>query len=145
MSYYTDLVTLKNYMPSEKLQQLTDDNNTDRIDVEKVNYAIKQASDFIDMHLQGRCAIPLNPVTDSVRDMCTKLTVYYLYRRGLAETLPESIKIDYKEVTDHLRQIQRGEINMMPEVQNPMFFASGSDTGIAVLDEVTNDWKGYVI
>ena len=151
MAAYTDLTTLKNYLPAETIQQLTDDNNVDQIDVEKVNYAIKQASDYIDMHCSGRYALPLTPITDSLRDICTKLTAYYLYRRTLSLTLPETIKVDYREACNSLQAIQQGRINLMPEVQNPEFFAS-SDSQYDVnnvvasnLNVATNGWNNYYI
>ena len=151
MAAYTDLVTLKNYLPAETLLQLTDDNNTDQVDLEKVNYAIKQASDFIDMYLQGRYPLPLTPITDSVRDMCTKLAVYFLYRRTLALTLPEPIKIDYKEAIETLKAVQSGRIALMPETQNPEFFVSGNDQNdtndivSSSLNVATGNWQGYFI
>jgi phage gp36-like protein len=146
MAYYTALEDLKNYAPATVLQQLTDDNHTNKIDVEKINYAIKQASDYIDMHMQGRYTTPLSPVTDMVRDMATKLTIYFLYRRSLILTLPDVVKSDYKEVLEHLKEIQRGVINIMPETQNPeAFVAASSSSNTASISTITNDWQGYFI
>ena len=149
--YYSDLTTLKNYLPRETLQQLTDDNGTDQIDPEKINFALRQSTDFIDMYLQGRYALPLKPVTDGIRDLCTKLAVYFLYRRTLALTLPEPIKIDYKESISTLEKIQSGKITLMPEAQNPEFYASSDDQHdvnnivASALNTSTNNWANYYI
>lgn len=144
---YTTITNLKNYLPEEEIIKLTDDHQTGDIDMEKVNFAITQAGDIIDMYCQGRYPTPLIPVTPIVSDMCTKLAVYFLYKRSLALTLPEVIKIDYKEAMAHLQMVQRGEVALMPETQNPEWFLSGGQGSdyMADLNKVTNNWQNYFI
>lgn len=154
MAQYTDEVTLKNFLPHFILQQMTDDNDTDEIDHEKLDYAIEQASNVIDSYLRGRYALPLTTVPAEIVDLCTKLSAYYLFKRSLPETIPEALKTDYRECISMLRDIQKGISSPFIVADNPTWFVSNKhnptsvsipDRSIPVTNAATNNWQSYLI
>lgn len=154
MALYTDLVSLKNYLPGTVLLQLTDDNDTDQIDTEKINFAIQQASDLIDSYLQGRFTLPLDTVPAMISDICTKLTGFYLYKRVLPETLPDVLVDDYKFSMGILRDIQKGRISPFPVSKNPVWMVSNKanpsaatipDRSVTNLATATNNWNKFLV
>lgn len=143
---YCTLVDLKNYTSRDILQQLTDDNNNDEIDQEKVDFAIGQASDLIDGYINGRYTLPLTTVPAMILDVAVKLSIYFLYKRSLTLTLPDPIKDDYDEGMHILRDVQRGRCNPFPVAQNPMWFLSNKASGSqSVVQTATNDWNDYLV
>lgn len=128
MAYYSDLVNLKNFIPSIVIQQLTDDNDVDRIDVDKMNFALRQATDVIDGYLRGRYTVPLTTVPSLISDLCTKLAVYFLIQRSLIITMPDSVKDQYTTCIDLLKEMQRGRVNAFEAVSEPAFFKTNKET-----------------
>ena len=154
MALYTDLVSLKNYLPATVLLQLTDDNSTDQIDTEKINFAITQASNLIDSYLQGRFTLPLASVPMMISDIATKLTGYYLYKRVLPETLPDTLIDDYKFSMGILRDIQKGRISPFPVADNPVWMVSNKanpsassipDRSVTPMAQATSNWGKYLV
>lgn len=154
MALYTDLVSLKNYLPATVLLQLTDDSNADQIDNEKINFSIQQASDLIDSYLQGRFTLPLTIVPAMISDICVKLTGYYLYKRVLPETLPETLIDDYKFSMGILRDIQKGRISPFPVAANPVWMVSNKsnpsaasipDRSVTPMATATGNWGKYLV
>jgi phage gp36-like protein len=121
---YCSLTDLKNYLPEATIIQLTDDADTGDVDLDKTNDAIRRADDFIDAHLQGRYPLPLTSVPVYIRDVSTKLAIYFLYKRSLAITLPDVIKEDYDYCVGVLQKIQMGKVNPFQSGQEPVFFNS---------------------
>jgi phage gp36-like protein len=119
---YCDVVDLKNYLPEATIIQLTDDSDTGDIDFDKTTDAIRRADDFVDAHLMGRYTLPLTTVPYYIRDLSTKLAIYFLYKRSLLVTLPDPIKEDYDYCISVLQQIQKGKINPFQATQEPVFF-----------------------
>jgi phage gp36-like protein len=164
---YCSEVDLKNYLPSVYIQQLTDDNFQDHIDHEKAADCIRRAGDFIDGYLQGRYPVPaIDPTTGSVpnliRDLCTRIGIYYLFLRGLTQTVPEALKVDYDMCIRTLVGMQQGKINAFTKGSEPGFFATNKTsasrqfTTTPVLPPVTpsmtlptltgqNNWAQYPI
>lgn len=141
-STQTDLV---NYFPAEQLKQLTDDDDTDEIQTEKVNDAIRRADNFIDGHLQGRYTLPLATVPPMIRDMSTRLAVYFLFNRALVLTMPEPVKDDYKLVKSTLEQVQRGKVNPFPNTSDePTFFTTNKTASDAVFTSSTQPAQGQI-
>ena len=154
MALYTDLVSMKNYLPATVLLQVSDDSQTDQIDTEKINFAITQASDLIDSYLQGRYTLPLATVPAMISDICTKLTGYYLYKRVLPETLPDVLVDDYKFSMGILRDIQKGRISPFPVSANPVWMVSNKanpsaptipDRSYTPMAQATSNWGKYLV
>ena len=75
---YCDLTDLKNYIPADVIKQLTDDGDTDEIDIEKVSLAISEADDLIDGYLRGRYPVPIQGTPPSlITDVSIKLSTYF--------------------------------------------------------------------
>lgn len=120
---------MKNYLPANYIQQLTDDNSEDNIDNEKINDVIRRASNFVDGYMRGRYPVPvIDPTTgltpDLIRDVSTRIAIYYLFLRGLTQTVPEALKVDYDMCIKTLIGMQQGKINMFTQQAEPMFFES---------------------
>jgi len=145
---YSSATDLKNYIPESMLVQLTDDNDVDDIDNEKLVDAIRRADDYIDGHLRGRYPLPLTTVPGLIRDISTKLGAYFLFKRSLLVTLPEPVKEDYEYCTDTLTKIQKGKISPFGASEEPVFFSSNKTPNDRLF--VTNvtaqgqmDWGKY--
>jgi phage gp36-like protein len=136
---------LVNTLPESQLIELTDDNDTGSVDTEKINEAIRKADDFIDGHIRGRYSLPLSTVPALIRDISIKMSVYYLFRRSLLLTLPESIKDDYKYCLDMLMKIQSGKVNPFESGSEPAFFGTNKATSDNQMNEITDDWGAYLV
>jgi phage gp36-like protein len=127
--YYSDINTVKNYLPAVIVQQLTDDNDIDQIDVEKLNYALQQATDVIDGYLRGRYPVPLTGVIPFlITDLCTKLAVYFLIQRSLIITMPDPVKDQYTNSISMLKEMQRGKVNAFEAGDEPVFFKTNKSS-----------------
>ena len=80
---YCTTVDVKNFIPASVIQQLSDDNDSDEIDAEKVTFCTQQADDLIDSYLRGRYPVPLVTVPSMIRDLSVRATVYFLSSRFL--------------------------------------------------------------
>ena len=126
---YSTVTDIKNALPATVVQQLSDDNDTDQIDPEKVNYCIAQADDLLDGYLRGRYTVPLATVPNMIRDLSVRLTIYFLFKRSLYSVLPDAIKDDYTYVTKVMIGIQQGKINPFEATDEPSFFATNKTQG----------------
>ena len=160
---YCTVTDLKNTLPESQLIQLTDDNDTGKIDDEKLNEAIRKADDFIDGHIRGRYDLPLTTVPSMVRDLSIRLATWFLFRRSFSLTLPDPLKEDYKDCVELLMKIQKGQVSPFPNPpsQEPTFFlsnnrpsilggiTSGSDSTIASgapqSGGAGTPWSGFLI
>lgn len=144
MSAYSAAADINNWIPAEVVRQLTDDNDTGNTDVEKLNDCIRRAGAYIDSWLIGRYDVPVPaPIPDMINDISTKLTIYYLYKRSLALTIPDPIADDYKTACRTLVDIQRGRVNPFPVAENPVIFRSNK-TGIDMATAtMTSNWQRY--
>ena len=121
---YCSTVDVKNFIPASVVQQLSDDNDTDAIDAEKVTFCTSQADDLIDGYLRGRYPVPLVTVPTMIRDLSVRLTVYFLFKRSLYHVLPDPIKEDYSYIIKTLIGMQQGKINAFPAANEPTFFGT---------------------
>ena len=144
MAYCTreDLI---NTLPESQLIELTDDNDTGGVDTEKLNEAIRKSDDFIDGHIRGRYDLPLVTVPALIRDISIKMAVYFLFRRSLLLTLPESIKEDYKYCLDTLLKIQSGKVSPFESSAEPAFFGTNKATSDNQMNSITTDWSTYLV
>jgi phage gp36-like protein len=147
MAAYCTLIDLKNYLPETVLLQLSDDPDVDTISQEKIDFAVKQASDLIDSYLRGRYSLPLTvAVPDLIVDICVKLSTYFLFKRSLILTLPEPVHEDYKYSMTVLRDIQLGRVSPFEVSQNPVWFRSNKSRGSpSVVTTATNNWNDYLV
>lgn len=135
----TDLI---NAIPKAILQQLSDDQDTDEVDLDKINYAIARAQDLIDGYMRGRYEVPLTVVPDLIRDIAVKLSIYYLFKRSLALTLPDPIKEDYDYCMKSLGDMQKGRLSPFPVADNPTWIMSNKRAGIdyPMTQTITRNW-----
>jgi len=151
MAAYSDKVSIKNYIPAIVVQQLTDDADTDSIDDEKLNFALRQATDVIDGYLRGRYPVPLTgAIPTLIADLCTKLAVYFLIQRSLIITMPDPVKDQYDNSIAILKEMQKGKINAFEKADEPVFFATNKTdedkifTSNPILIK-QNNWSAYQI
>ena len=147
---YSTVTDLKNYVPESQLIQLTDDNDVDSIDAEKLNDAIRRADDYINGHIRGRYPLPLTIVPAMIRDLSTRLSAYFLFKRSLLLTMPETVKEDYKDCLYVLTQVQKGKVNPFEIGNEPVFFETNkvpSDRIFTTTPTVAGqmDWGKYPI
>lgn len=119
---YSTLEDLKTYMPNNHLVQLTDDENVNEIDTEVVDDAIARADNLIDSYLRGRYPVPIadsEDVPQEIKDISTKVAAYNLYRKNMQLTLPEPVKIEYKQAIDLLKMIQSGKVSPFAANEEP--------------------------
>ncbi len=130
-------------MPAQVIEQLTDDDVIGEINTEIVNEAIAAAQETIDGFVRGRYPADMDDddVPEQITDICTKLTAYNLYRRTLAETLPEPIRIDYKYCMSQLKLIQEGKINPWPVASEPVIFKTNKTSSDRIYTSTV--WAGY--
>jgi phage gp36-like protein len=124
---YSTVTDLKNYLPESVLLQLTDDSNTDDIDSEKIDDCIRRADDLIDGYMRGRYTVPITgTVPVLIKDISTKLAVYFLHKRSLMLTLPDPIKDDYDYCMQQLSNIQKGRLSPFDVQTNPVWVVSNT-------------------
>jgi len=153
---YCTTVDIKNFIPASVVQQLSDDNDADQIDAEKVTFCTQQADDLIDSYLRGRYTVPLVTVPSMIRDLSVRATVYFLFKRSLYTVLPDPIKDDFNYIIKTLEGMQQGKINAFPVGNEPVFFGTNKVDSDRVFTskEVTagafngtgqNSWSAYPI
>ena len=147
MSYST-LTDIQNYLPSEYVRQLSDDADTDEIDIEKVSDCIRRADDLIDGYMRGRYPVPIvGTVPTLISDISCKLAIYFLFKRSLIQKMPESIKSDYDEAMASLKEVQKGRISPFDVAENPVWFASNKNPPASVpqTNVITDNWNQYFV
>jgi phage gp36-like protein len=134
---------MKNYVPAEQLQQCSDDDDVDTISQEKIDDCIRRADDLIDSYLRGRYSVPLSVVPELIKDLSVKLAVYFLFKRSLLLTLPDSIKDDYSDANSVLNKIQSGKITPFESTEEPAFFGTNKVDTDNVTATLTSSWEAY--
>jgi len=130
---YSTVTDLKNYLPAARLLQLTDDSDTDDIDLEKITDCIRRADDLIDGYCRGRFTVPIvGTIPVLIQDLSTKLAIYFLFKRALIETMPSAITDDYAYCMEQLTAIQKGRLSPFEVSSNPGWFkGSKSESDMA--------------
>lgn len=118
---YTDLKTINEAMPLITLIQLTDDNDTGEVDTSIINYAIEKAQATVDAYNNGRypIEIPDGDVPIFIKGIATDIAIWFLYKRKLILTIPESLQRCYDEALKFLQKGQEGKISPFPEANSP--------------------------
>jgi len=110
---YIDLSVLSKYIDSEELIRLTDDTNSGIIDENKIDIAIKNASNELESYLRDVFIEPLpEPLPGELENILADITIYNLYKRRMQLNMPESIINIYKDAIDKLKKIREGIITI---------------------------------
>jgi len=100
---YCTQADIQDQLPLNDLIALTDDDGFGEVNSVVIERAISSASATIDSLCQGRFPLPLNPVTDKVRDSCVDLAIYNLLARRAVDELP---KFRVERKADALRYLE---------------------------------------
>ncbi len=105
---YSSIDDLKKRLPESKLVNLTDDTGDGVINEQVVERAIADADAEINIYLQERYTIPLDPVPDFIKNCSIGITIYKLYQRRPDMGTPEKIVEEYKNIVSALTKIAQG-------------------------------------
>lgn len=83
----------------------------ERIDQDKVDLALTNASSLIDSYLNRRFITPLPSAPDSVVDACCRIARYALAQTGQSQPT-EQMRLDRKDAVDWLTHIARGTVTL---------------------------------
>lgn len=109
MAYIT-LQDMQSRRPDETIIQLTDDKNTGSVDQDKVDVAIADADDEINLFINSQYTVPLTaPVPSKIKAISCDIAIYNLYKnRGPSE----KIRTQYKDARRILEQIAARKITL---------------------------------
>ena len=140
---YCSLEDLKKYLPSQVIEELTDDDGLGEIQEEIVDQAIADAQVIIDGYCRGRYPDTMTDadVPAMITGIAVKMTAYNLYSRRLDLTKPETITKDYQFSLSTLTKIQAGKINPWPVASNPTVFITNKDDDDRVFTPTV--WESY--
>ena len=108
MAYCTQADIL-NQMPAAELIRLTDDAAT-TVDADKVTAAIADAEAKVDSYAGARHAVPLNPVSASVKAATVDIAIYNLY--GLRNRVPDDVRQRYEDALAWLRDVSTAKASL---------------------------------
>jgi len=110
---YIDLSILSKYIDSEELIRLTDDTNSGIIDENKIDIAIKNASNELESYLRDIYNEPLpDNLPGELESILADITIFNLYKRRMQLNMPDSIVSIYKDAIDKLEKIRKGIITI---------------------------------
>jgi phage gp36-like protein len=114
---YCLIEDIQKQLSQDTLIQLTDDNQTGKIDSVIAEEAILYSESLINGYLRGRYTLPLISITspnppDVLKILAVDLSIYRLYSRRFQADIPGSISEKYKNSIKILEQIQRGIISL---------------------------------
>jgi phage gp36-like protein len=107
---YCTLADIKDQLEEAILIQLTDDDETDAVDEDRVERAISDADQEIDGYVGSRHTVPLDPVPPIVRKLSVDVSIYNLYSRR--NNVPELRSERYKNAVRFLEQVAVGKISL---------------------------------
>jgi phage gp36-like protein len=111
---YSTIEDIKAVMSEADIAQLTDDAGGMAIDGAKVARAIEDADIVIDSFLRFQYTVPLSSVPPLVRKLSADISVFNLFsrRRALADEIPESVMMRYRDAMKMLERIQGGRVSL---------------------------------
>jgi phage gp36-like protein len=114
---YISNFELVDELTHQGLALLTGDPTGTNVNQQKVNAAIKLASNLINTYCYPRYEVPLAPLPEVIRDICTALTIYNLYMFEKREDVISSPVIYRKlDAVRLLHEIMEGKIKLdIPE------------------------------
>lgn len=111
---YCTLDDLKSRIPEDILIELTDDEETGAVNPERIDAAIKDATDEVNGYCQARYPVPFSPAPGYVRKLAADIALYNLFsRRGYDEDSADKSIIDrYRAAVRALENIAKGVITL---------------------------------
>jgi phage gp36-like protein len=104
---YCTLDDLKDQISEDELIQLTDDDSTGSVDMDKINGAIASADALIDGYCGKHFSVPFSPTPPIIRDLSVIIAIYKLFARR--QGAPDDRRTRYKDAVDFLKGAAKGE------------------------------------
>lgn len=108
---YCSIDDLKDAIPEQNIEWLTDDEDSGSVNTARANAAITDASELIDGYLRGRYTLPMSPTPAIVQRLCVDISIYYLYQRIFETDMPGAMNDRYKNAVKILEGLQQGKIS----------------------------------
>lgn len=96
--------------PESRIIEMTDEAGAGVADDAVINRAIDKASGEIDAYCGQRYALPLNPVSDVVRDYCGDMAIYALFARRAGA--PPEWQTKYDRAIAFFRDVASSKANL---------------------------------
>jgi len=104
---YCTFDDLKDQISEDELIQLTDDNGSGSVDMDKIDAAIAGADALIDGYCGKHYSVPFSPTPPIIHDFSVIIAVYRLFARR--QGAPEDRRTRYKDAVDFLKGVAKGE------------------------------------
>jgi len=111
---YCTLEDLKSRIPEDVLAELTDDTGAGAVNAERIDAAIKDATDEVNGYCQARYPVPFSPAPGYVKKLTMDIALYNLFSaRGYDEDSTDKSIIDrYRAAVRSLENIAKGVITL---------------------------------
>lgn len=106
---YTALEKITGQLSEATVIQLTDDEQLDVVNSDRVDEAISSADAIIDGYCSGRYVVPFVPAPAIIAKCSLDMAIYNLYARRV-ETMPEVRDKNYNNAIKLLQSIAKGEV-----------------------------------
>lgn len=106
---YTALEKITGQLSETTVIQLTDDEQLDVVNSDRVDEAISSADAIIDGYCSGRYVVPFAPAPAIIAKCSLDMAIYNLYARRV-ETMPEVRDKNYANAIKLLQSIAKGEV-----------------------------------
>ncbi len=103
---YSDKVFFLTKIPTDKLDILTDTNDTNLI------AAIETADGLIDSYLQTVTTVPLAIVPSIIKQLSYDIAMFYLQSRNQYNEIPGYVKDNYDAAVFFLKDVAAGKANL---------------------------------
>lgn len=127
---YTTLIKITGQLSDATVIQLTDDEQLEVINAERVDEAIANADAVIDGYCSGRYVVPFDPAPPIIAKCSLDMAIYNLYARRV-ETMPEVRDKNYNNAIKLLEAIASGKV-MLNGTSTPPPAAATVNTGMTV-------------
>ena len=121
---YSSLNDIKKLLPDSLIIQLTDDEDINAINQERVDAAIYQADAEIDADCGNRYSVPFTTVPPIIQKHSVDIAIYNLYSRRVEE-IPKTRADRYKNAKESLEGIASGKISLGVTLFSPDDFSTG--------------------
>lgn len=108
---YTTLDKIIGQISEAILIQLTDDEQLEVVNTDRVDEAVSDADAVIDGYCQARYAVPFNPVPPIIAKCALDMAIYNLYARRV-ETMPEVRDNNNTTALKRLQEIAKGVVSL---------------------------------
>ncbi|NUM71229.1 MAG: DUF1320 domain-containing protein [Ignavibacteriaceae bacterium] len=114
-----NVADITRFIAEDELIQLLNDENAlaDEVDLtdeataagERLSYLILSAGEEVESYLRGIYALPLANTPQLLKDLCSRLVIYYCFLRRVSE-VPADRETSYKDALKQLAEIRKGNI-----------------------------------